>query len=748
MNIDFALIRRQNPISAYLKRHGIKIIRDKFCCVNPSHDDRNPSAHILDGDEKWYCHGCDEKGDVVDLEALRTGISKAEAAARLGGESWQGPLREPPPKGSKPQLVRDFGPPPEDAPRLIPPRLTLLKKTGDGTYSKRVDHLYEYRDRHGVLQGYVARVDFDEKKEGKDIFPIRWHLQYRAWIQAGWTKGETRPLFNEHRLAERPLDEVLVVEGEKAARIAEALFPHMVCISWMGGDKNADKSDYSGLKGRHLTLWRDNDDVGLTAMDTVARKAQATTILAVPISKDWGDGWDVADVAGLGPGLAEQALQARRPYRFDASPKGQAGKWQRIADGGWLPDDADLITSGAGQVKTNSVSNAALALLHHPEFKTLSFDVMRREILWQGQPIGESRFHILQGRLFAATGLDVGQGFEIVMMRAALARPVHILADRIRQHPWDKIKRVERLWTYFGVEGTDWAVAGFKRWFLGHVARILKPGTKQDLILILEGQQGQGKSTALDHLANAFGHPGYARIASLGTGRMNDNDMMMIAGKTIVELGEMTAARRAEIDHFKDVTSRNFDEYRPPYGRDMVKVHRTASFAGTTNLTQDYLADPTGARRFVPMYCEHEIALEAILADREMLYAEALALLEGPEPEPTYFTPEEEVLQEAAVAERQSQSYVRTMLEEVVEVTDADFIPLTRAWDILGIPETAFRERKIAFEDLKRAMLEMGWVFQRQRVEDDGSVRRMKGFARQRKRRGRPWDKQTLTPRS
>ena len=71
---------------------------------------------------------------------------------------------------------------------MAPPKISLRTKANPN----RIDHLYPYRDKDGVLQAYVARIDHDEEKGGKNVFPLRWHLQHKAWMQAGFQKGEPR----------------------------------------------------------------------------------------------------------------------------------------------------------------------------------------------------------------------------------------------------------------------------------------------------------------------------------------------------------------------------------------------------------------------------------------------------------------------------------------------------------------------------------------------------------------------------
>jgi len=91
------------------------------------------------------------------------------------------------------------------------------------------------------------------------------------------------------------------------------------------------------------------------------------------------------------------------------------------------------------------------------------------------------------------------------------------------------------------------------------VRRARKPGTKFDQVLILEGKQGTGKSSALQILGGEWHSdadlgPVESKEASIG-----------LQGCWIFELGEMTAMGRSEIEALKAFLSRNADRYRAPY---------------------------------------------------------------------------------------------------------------------------------------------------------------------------------------
>jgi hypothetical protein len=62
-------IRKPRPRERSGKREGVMI-----SCPMPNHADRNPSAWMNLDKNTWYCAGCDEGGDVLDLAAIGFGI--------------------------------------------------------------------------------------------------------------------------------------------------------------------------------------------------------------------------------------------------------------------------------------------------------------------------------------------------------------------------------------------------------------------------------------------------------------------------------------------------------------------------------------------------------------------------------------------------------------------------------------------------------------------------------------------------
>jgi predicted P-loop ATPase len=94
-----------------------------------------------------------------------------------------------------------------------------------------------------------------------------------------------------------------------------------------------------------------------------------------------------------------------------------------------------------------------------------------------------------------------GQAVQTV----ARASPFHPIRDYLNALEWDGISRIDDWLTlYLSADPSDYHCAVGAKWLIGAVARIFKPGCKNDTCLVLEGPQGLLKSTALRALAEPW----------------------------------------------------------------------------------------------------------------------------------------------------------------------------------------------------------------------------------------------------
>ena len=155
------------------------------------------------------------------------------------------------------------------------------------------------------------------------------------------------------------------------------------------------------------------------------------------------------------------------------------------------------------------------------------------------------------------------------------------------------------------------------------VARVQSPGCKADSVVILEGEQGTGKSSAVRTL---FGEETFGdQLPPMS----NKDASSYLRGKWCVELAELEYKRKAEVETIKAFITRTHENYRPAYGREEVFIPRTNVFFGTTNATE-YLVDETGNRRFLPIKTAN-INLEGLAEARDRLWGEAKSAFDNGE---------------------------------------------------------------------------------------------------------------------
>lgn len=153
------------------------------------------------------------------------------------------------------------------------------------------------------------------------------------------------------------------------------------------------------------------------------------------------------------------------------------------------------------------------------------------------------------------------------------------LIDYLDGLSWDGIERLDGwLTTYCAVTDTAYTRAVGRCWLIAAVARQYEPGCKVDTMLILEGPQGIGKSTALSILAVREGW----FLDHLT--KLSDKDSQHgLTGRWIVEMSELAALKKAKGEELKAFLSRQTDKFRPAYGRRVEQRPRRCVFAGTTN---------------------------------------------------------------------------------------------------------------------------------------------------------------------
>ena len=282
-----------------------------------------------------------------------------------------------------------------------------------------------------------------------------------------------------------------------------------------------------------------------------------------------------------------------------------------------------LLISSKGTIRA-LLANAITALSCAPQWKgVLAFNDFavraetKRETPW-GKPAGEpwsdnddrrTAEWLQHEQIAVNTGL-ASEAVQTVAMKSRF----HPVRQYLESLEWDGTSRLGS-WptTYLGAQKEIQNEFG-RLWMISAVARAMKAGVKADCCLVLEGQQGIMKSTALRTLAGDWFSDHIPDLT-------NKDAVMQCHGVWILEIAELDSLMRTDTSRIKAFMSTAVDRIRLPYGRNIVELPRDSVFAGTVN-QDSYLRDETGARRFWPVQCT-KIDIKALERDRDQLWAEA-----------------------------------------------------------------------------------------------------------------------------
>lgn len=321
--------------------------------------------------------------------------------------------------------------------------------------------------------------------------------------------------------------------------------------------------------------------------------------------------------------------------------------------------DLDIDRSGK---YVSSAPNISLVLSHDPAlegaFKENEFDnrvYVMRSVPWREvrspEPIKNVDFsgirHYLES-VYGITGvMKVDDALNLEFQKNAF----HPIKDYLEGLEWDGVERIDRLLIdFFGADDDIYTREAIRKPLVAAVARIYRPGTKFDLVLTLVGaRQGTGKSTFFKRLGKDWFSDSFNTVSG-------KEAFEQLQGSWLIEMAELSGIRKSEVEAIKHFITKLEDKYRPAYGRIVETFKRRCVFFATTN-EKDFLRDPSGNRRFMPVDVHEFKMTKNPLSDEDMsdefvdqIWAEAAEL---------YSKGEQLYLSEAAekIAKRQQRSH-------------------------------------------------------------------------------------------
>jgi predicted P-loop ATPase len=264
--------------------------------------------------------------------------------------------------------------------------------------------------------------------------------------------------------------------------------------------------------------------------------------------------------------------------------------------------------------------------------KTVRYDTFNQAIFVNGERTSDSLYARLQVEVEASIGRVWGKDALITGLQAiAFENQFSPLVDWLESLKWDGTPRLSTFFQRgFGAgltpdgdqdaktaQDMEAYLADCARiFFLSAVVRAYKPGEKADVLPVIMGNQGIGKSEGMADLCPL--RDWFTDDLHELTGERSG---MVLQGKWICEFSETARLQRVTSNVAKAWIVRRFDRYRVPWGRHDQDFPRQCVFFATVNSGEPL--EDTENRRYLPLWSTF-VDRAWIQANREQLWAEAV----------------------------------------------------------------------------------------------------------------------------
>lgn len=258
----------------------------------------------------------------------------------------------------------------------------------------------------------------------------------------------------------------------------------------------------------------------------------------------------------------------------------------------------------------------------------VALDESKNRIIWRRDIPGNTREPRAGRELRDGDYLDVAHWFklnrQVSFGKEAILDVLNHVAQRARfnsltesLNAFSPSQGLLETWLvkFCGAEDSEYTRNVGKWWLISAMARAYDPGVQADHVLVLEGNQGVGKTSIFRLLGGNWYDGSIPRFESTDA-------LLSFQGVWIRELSELAGVSRADFATIKALITEKTDRFRPPYGRSYIDAPRRCVFCASVNPGEDYVRDPTGARRFWPVKVG-EINLVEFSKNRDALLGEA-----------------------------------------------------------------------------------------------------------------------------
>lgn len=206
-----------------------------------------------------------------------------------------------------------------------------------------------------------------------------------------------------------------------------------------------------------------------------------------------------------------------------------------------------------------------------------------------GRLLKDNDITLLSNLFSNVAGFESDKKLRNVITEAALDNSYHPVKQYLESLEWDGVPRVETMFTTFlSAKDCELYHVYAKLFMIAAIKRVYKPGCKFDNMLVLQGEQGNGKSTFCEKLAvNDKWYNDNIIIAD-----RDKDSLLYMQDAWIVIMDELDAWNKADTNAAKGFMSKRSDKFRAPYAQNSEEHPRHCVFIGNTN-DETFLKDST-----------------------------------------------------------------------------------------------------------------------------------------------------------
>lgn len=276
--------------------------------------------------------------------------------------------------------------------------------------------------------------------------------------------------------------------------------------------------------------------------------------------------------------------------------------------------------NGSGKIETCLINVKAALESPRVSHLTIRYDTFKDALVCadvgteQWRPFKDVDYTNLRYKMEEAGLKQVGREMirDAVGM-VAVDQAFDTAIDWVEGLTWDGVPRVETFWIdHFGVldDASGYARACARYTWSALAGRAMSPGVQADMVPILSGKMGLRKSRGVLAMA-----PGAEFATKMSFHEPDVERARKMRGRLVVELDELQGLKGRDAEEILSWVTRSEEHWTPKFMEMTTTYRRRFIMIATTN-EEDFLDNPNGERRWLPLAVGRQEGFRQVDTDR------------------------------------------------------------------------------------------------------------------------------------